>query len=137
MRHKKISQKQIGVTQRTIELDLKNLNIVTIREIIYENSSDVIKAKLQKNDVKCWCIFEFIMVKNEGKSDEEVFPIYFNTSAEQIFLESYFEIVTSWAEFAIASLDECVERGSGAKFLLLQTANLFIAEYKSIIGKKM
>ena len=39
MRHKKINRKQIGVTQRTMELDLKNLNIVTIAEIIYENSS--------------------------------------------------------------------------------------------------
>ena len=73
--------------------------------------------------------------KNEGKSDEEVFPIHFNTGAEQIFLESYSETVTSWVEFAIASLDKWVEHGSGAKFLLLQTANLYIAEYKSSIGR--
>ena len=52
MRHKKINQKQIGVTQRTIELDLKNLNIVTIAEIIYENSSYLIKAKIRKKRFK-------------------------------------------------------------------------------------
>ena len=90
IRSKKISSKQMGVTQKTIELNLKDLNIITITEIIYENSNHVIKVKLERKDVKCWCIFEFIMVKNEGKSDEEVFPIYFNTSAEQISLESYF-----------------------------------------------
>ena len=73
--------------------------------------------------------------KNEGKPDKEVFPIYFNTGAEEILLENYSEIVTSWVEFAINSLDEWLEHGSGAKFLLLQTANLYIAEYKSSIGR--
>ena len=132
---KKMTADQLGVTQNSIELDMADLNVVTIAEIICENSSRIIKAKLQKNDVKNWCIFKIISVKNEDKSDEKMFSIYFHTDAEQILIENCSETVTGWLEVAFASLKEWLERGSGAKFLALRSVNLYIPDYKSSIGK--
>ena len=76
---KKIRRDQLGVIQKTINFNIIDLNVPDIADIIYENSRDIIASKLEKNDVKIWSIFEFFVVKNEGKEDEEIFPKYFNT----------------------------------------------------------
>jgi hypothetical protein len=132
---RKNRKEQLGVTQKTIDLDLTDLNVIDIADIIFENSIAIITSKLKKSDVKSWSIFEFFVVKNEGKEDEEIFPIHFNTGAEQIFEENFRDIVNEWAEFALTSLAEWLERGSGAQFLVLSNCNVYIVEYKSSVGK--
>ena len=132
---KKIKGAQMGVTQKTINFDTIDLNVREIADMIYENSQDIVAAKLKKNDVKIWNIFEFFVVKNDGKDDEEIFPVYFPSSAEQIFIDDYTSTVKSWAEFALSSLDEWLERGSNAKFLKFTKMDMFIGEYKSDVGR--
>lgn len=132
---KEIKGEQMGVTQKTIIFDTMDLNVLDIADIIYENSRDIIASKIDKNDVKIWNIFEFFVVKNEGKDDEEIFPIYFPTSAEQIFIDDYTDTVKAWAEFGLTSLDEWLERGSNAKFLKFTKLDMFIAEFKSDVGR--
>ena len=123
---KKIEKERLGVTQKTIDFNITDLNRLDIANIIYENTRDIIKLKLEKNDLKIWSIFEFFVVKNEGKIDQEIFPTYFTTGAEQIFIEDYWDTVQSWAEFGLNSLDEWLERGSGAKFLKFTKMDMFI-----------
>ena len=132
---KKIKKDRLGVTQKTLNFNITDLNVSDIADIIFENTRDIITSKLEKNDLKIWSIFEFFVVKNEGKIDEETFPTYFNTGAEQIFIEDYWDTVQSWAEFGLASLDEWLERGSGAKFLKFTKLDLFLMEFKSDIGR--
>ena len=132
---KKIKKDRLGVTQKTLNFNITDLNVSDIADIIFENTRDIITSKLEKNDLKIWSIFEFFVVKNEGKIDEEIFPTYFNTGAEQIFIEDYWDTVQSWAEFGLASLDEWLERGSGAKFLKFTKLDLFLMEFKSDIGR--
>ena len=127
-----IEKSRLRVTQKT-NFDITDLNLPDIADIIYENTRDIIVLKLEKNDLKIWSIFEFFVVKNEGKIDEEIFPTYFNTGAEQIFIEDYWDTVQSWAEFGLNSLDEWLERGSGAKFLKFTKLDTFLAEFEGDI----
>ena len=112
-RGKKIDKSKLEITQKTINFNITDLNLSDIADIIYENTRDIIALKqLEKNALKIWSIFEFFIVKNEGKIDEEIFPTYFNTETEQIFIEDYRDTVQSWTKFGLNSLDEWVERGS-------------------------
>ena len=131
-----IEKSRLRVTQKTINFDITDLNLPDIADIIYENTRDIIALKqLEKKDLKIWSIFEFFVVKNEGKIDQEIFPTYFNTGAEQIFIEDYWDTVQSWAEFGLNSLDEWLERESGAKFLKFTKLDTFLAEFKSDIER--
>ena len=132
---KKINEKQIGVVRKTVELEITDLDISSISRIIYDNTLGTIVSILKNSDVKIWSIFEFWMMKNEGKSDEEIFPIYFCTGTEQVSESGYFDMVLKWSEFALNCLDEWLENGSGAKFLKLSKCDVNIVEYKSDIGK--
>ena len=126
-RGKKIDKSRLGITQKTVNFNITDLNLSDIADIIYENTRDIIALKqFEKNALKIWSIFEFFIVKNEGKIDEEIFPVYFNTGTEQIFIEDYRDTTQSWAKFGLNSLDEWLERVSGAKFLKFTKMDMFI-----------
>ena len=129
-----IEKSRLRVTQKTINFDITDLNLPDIADIIYENTRDIIALKqLEKKDLKIWFIFEFFVVKNGGKISEEIFPAYFNTGTEQIFIENYWDTVRSWARFGLNSLDEWLERESGAKFLKFTKLDTFLAEFEGDI----
>ena len=129
---KKIEKERLGVTQKTIDFNITDLNRLDIANIIYENTRDIIKLKLEKNDLKIWSIFEFFVVKNEGKIDQEVFPTYFCTETE-LFIGNYRDTVRSWAIFALNSLDEWLGREGGVKFLKFTKLDTFLAEFEDDI----
>ena len=129
-----IEKSRLRVAQKTINFDITDLNLPDIADIIYENTRDIIALKqLEKKDLKIWFIFEFFVVKNGGKISEEIFPTYFNIGTEQIFIENYWDTVRSWARFGLNSLDEWLERESGAKFLKFTKLDTFLAEFESDI----
>ena len=45
---KKIEKSNLGVTQKTINFNITDLNVPDIADIIYENARDIITSKLEK-----------------------------------------------------------------------------------------
>ena len=128
-----VEKSRLRITQKTIDFDITDLNLPDIIDIIYENTRDIIALKqLEKKDLKIWSIFEFFVVKNEGKIDQEIFPTYFSTETE-LFIENYWDTVRSWARFGLNSLDEWLGRESGAKFLKFTKLDTFLAEFEDDI----
>lgn len=130
----KITGEQLGVTQKEIKLNMNYLSTTDITKRIYKESRNIVRSKLKENDIKIWCIFEFFVIKNEGSEDENIFPVYINTSAEQVVQGTFFEAVKVWSEYALNSFDEWLENGSGAKFLELTQVDIYIAEFKGDVG---
>ena len=128
-----IEKSRLRITQKTINFDITDLNLPGIIDIIYENTRDIIALKqLEKKGLKIWSIFEFFVVKNEGKIDQEVFPAYFCTETE-LFIGNYRDTVRSWAIFALNSLDEWLGREGGVKFLKFTKLDTFLVEFEEDI----
>ena len=128
-----IEKSRLRITQKTINFDITDLNLPGITDIIYENTRDIIALKqLEKKGLKIWSIFEFFVVKNEGKIDQEVFPAYFSTETE-LFIGNYRDTARSWAIFALNSLDEWLGREGGVKFLKFTKLDTFLAEFEGDI----
>ena len=121
------------ITQKTTDFNITDLNLPDIIDIIYENTRDIIALKQsEKGGLKIWSIFEFFVVKNEGKIDQEVFPAYFSTETE-LFIGNYRDTVRSWAIFALNSLDEWLGREGGVKFLKFTRLDTFLVEFEEDI----